>query len=60
MTSRDFTNVIHVILVAFMEHIVEDNGHGTLVSGACILEAKGHDRVVEVAYGCSEAVFSAS
>lgn len=37
-----------------MEHVVEDSDHGSLVSVACNLETKGHDRLIEVPYRCSK------
>lgn len=46
--------VIEVVLKAPMHHIVKNDSHGTPIGCACILQAKGHECVVEITYGCSE------
>lgn len=51
MTLND---IINIVLEMPMEHVVEDNEHGALISYACVLKAERHDHVVEVTHGCSE------
>lgn len=37
-----------------MEHIMKGGNHSTLVGYFSIFETEGHDRIVEVAHGCSK------
>ena len=46
--------VLHVILHFVMHHVMEALSHSALVSCTHVLEPKGHHRVIEVTYGCSE------
>lgn len=42
--------IINTILKTPVKHILKNDGHDTLISGAYILEAKKHDRVIKIAY----------
>ena len=45
---RLYDYIINIILEFLMHHVVEDNGHSSLIRGTHILKPKWHHSVVEI------------
>src|ERR1051325_2905279 len=47
-------HVVDVDLYLVMNHVMEQCHHGTLISGACVLQSERHNLIIESAPLCNE------
>src|ERR1043165_1298093 len=51
---RSSYHVVNVVLYLVMNHVMKQCHHGTLVSGACVLQSERHNLVTESAPLCTK------
>lgn len=57
LIPRLYNDIIDVIFEAFMDYLVKNGGHCTLVSDSCGREAKRHGPIVKIAKGVQKTIF---